>query len=325
MSPLLWVGFLALVLVFLALDLGVFHRRSQVVGIREAFVWTGVWVVCALLFSLVVHGLYEGHWLGAGTEEGLGGKLAAIQFLTGYVIEKSLSLDNVFIIALIFSYFRTPPAYQHRILFWGILGALVMRGAMILAGAALIHRFDWVVYVFGLFLLATAVKMLIARHDNLEPEKNLLVRLFRKYVPVSETLDGDRFFTRVNGKRVATPLMLVLILVESSDLLFAVDSVPAIFAVTHDPFLVFTSNVFAILGLRSLYFALAGAMAHFRYLKMSLVFILAFVGVKMLLSHHYPIPAVVSLVFILGILSVGVAASILGRQRDTARLEPPPL
>lgn len=326
MSILPWVVFVGLVLIFLALDLGVFHRKAHVVGMREAFAWTTVWVVMALLFTGVVFLLYDRHWLGVGLTVGheLGGRQAAVQFLTGYVIEKSLSLDNVFVIALIFSYFGVPAKYQHRVLFWGIIGALIMRGAMIVGGTALLNRFEWVAYVFGLFLLASAVKLLIARHDNLEPEKNPLIRLARRFFRVADTFDEGRFFTRIEGRMTVTPLFLVLLLVESTDLLFAVDSVPAVLAVTRDPFLVFTSNVFAILGLRSLYFALAGAMSRFRYLKMSLVFILAFVGVKMMFVHHYAIPTLVSLSFIIGILAVGVAASVVGNRRDTARLVPPP-
>lgn len=321
-----WVGFVGLVLAFLALDLGVFHRRAHVVAMREAFGWTAVWVVMALLFTGVVFLLYDRHWLEVGLAVGheLGGRQAAIQFLTGYVIEKSLSLDNVFVIALIFSYFGIPAKYQHRVLFWGIIGALIMRGAMIAAGTALLNRFAWVAYIFGLLLLASAVKLMIARHDNLEPEKNPLIRLVRRIFPVTDHLDEGRFFTRSAGKTAVTPLFLVLLLVESTDLLFAVDSVPAVLAVTRDPFLVFTSNVFAILGLRSLYFALASAISRFRYLKMSLVFILAFVGVKMMIVHHYAIPTLVSLSFIIGILAVGVAASVVGNRRDTARLVPPP-
>jgi tellurite resistance protein TerC len=271
---------------------------------------------------VAVYFLYERDGLSVAVD--VSGRRAAMEYITGYVIEKSLSLDNVFVIAMIFSHFAIPAAYQHRILFWGILGALAMRGAMIGAGSALLHRFGWLTYGFGAFLLFTAVRMLVTRHDTLEPEKSPLVRALRRVLPVSDRLDGERFFTRVDGRRAATPLFLVLLLVESTDLMFAVDSVPAIFAVTQDPFLVFTSNVFAILGLRSLYFALAGAMARFRYLKASLVFVLAFVGVKMLLVHHAKIPTWVSLSFILGILSVGVAASMVAGARDPARLRPPP-
>ena len=321
----LWIGFVAVVLAMLAIDLGVFHRRSHVVKVAEAVTWTTVWVITSLLFNWAVYYLYEYHVLGIGASLGheLTGKQAALQFFTGYVIEKSLSLDNIFVIALIFTYFGVRAEYQHRVLFWGILGALVLRGVMIGAGAVLIQRFSWTTYVFGVLLLLTAVKMLIARHDNLEPDKNPLVRLARRLYPVSEDFEGQRFFTRRNGRRVITPLFLVLLVVESSDVLFAVDSIPAIFAVTHDPFLVFTSNVFAILGLRSLYFVLAGVMDRFRYLKMSLVFLLAYVGVKMLLAHHYPIPTLVSLAVIGGILSVGVIASVLAGHRDSAPLVSP--
>jgi tellurite resistance protein TerC len=311
----LWVGFILFVIAMLALDLGVFNRKAHVIGIREALGWTAFWVVLALCFNVAIYFMYEHQWCGIGVEVGhpTGGQQAALDFLTGYVIEKSLSLDNIFVIALIFSYFGVPAIYQHRVLFWGILGALVMRGAMILAGAALIKRFDWIVYVFGGFLILTAVKMLVVRHDTIDPNRNPLVRFARKVYPVSANFEGPKFFTRMHGVRAITPLFLVLLVVESSDLMFAVDSIPAIFAVTHDPFLVFTSNVFAILGLRSLYFALAGMMGKFQYLKTSLVFVLAYVGVKMILSHHYPIPTPVSLAVIAGVIVVGVIASLVHR------------
>ena len=315
-----WALFVLFVLVLLALDLGVFHRRSRVLGVREALLWTGFWVFLALLFDVGVYFAYDRHWLGIGesaASEPSAGR-AALQFLTGFLVEKSLSADNIFVIAFIFTHFRTPAAYQHRILFWGILGALVMRGAMIAAGAALLQRFDWIAYVFGAFLIFTAVRLLVIRHETLEPEKNLLYRVARRLFTVSPTLDGDKFFTRVGGKLAVTPLFLVLLLVESSDVIFAVDSIPAIFAITSDPFLVFTSNVFAILGLRSLYFALAGLMEKFRYLKISLVVILAYVGIKMLLAHQVPIPAVLSLAVILGILLAGVLASVRAARRDPA-------
>ncbi len=321
----IWVAFVLLVLFLLALDLGVFNRKVHVISGGEALGWTVFWIVLALLFNVAVYYLYEHHLLGIGLDIGheLTGRQAALQFLTGYIIEKSLSLDNIFVIAMILAYFRVPDAYQHRLLFWGVLGALVMRGVMIALGTALIHRFDWIVYVFGALLLLTAVRMLVIRHDNVEPERILFVRLARRIYPVSGTFDGPRFFTRLDGRRAATPMFMALLAVESSDVLFAVDSIPAIFAVTRDPFLVFTSNVFAILGLRSLYFFLAAIMARFRYLKMSLVFILAFVGVKMLLAHHHPIPVTVSLAVILGILLVGILASMTGRETDTAPLQSP--
>jgi tellurite resistance protein TerC len=308
---LLWAGFVLLVLGFLALDLGVFHRRAHVVGLREALAWTGVWIAVALAFSFLVHLLYDRHLFGLGLDPSwpLDGRTAVLQFLTGYVVEKSLSLDNIFVIAMIFDYFRVPGAYQHRVLFWGILGALVLRGAMIAAGTVLIHRFDWIVYVFGAFLLLTAVRMMRSDHEPPDPERNVLVRLARRLYPVSPVYDGQRFFTRFAGRRAVTPLLLALLLVESSDVMFAVDSIPAVFAITRDPFLVLTSNVFAILGLRSLFFALASALARFPHLKTSLVLVLAFVGVKMLLSNHLHVSAAVSLPVIVLLLGGGVIAS----------------
>jgi tellurite resistance protein TerC len=320
-----WIAFIVLVLAFLALDLGVFHRRAHVISIREALAWTAFWVAIAIVFNGFVFFLYEHHWLDFGTsmrQEFDGGE-AALKFFTGYLVEKSLSVDNIFVIAMIFAYFGVPLVYQHRVLFWGILGALVLRGTMIAAGAALIAKFSWTVYIFGALLLLTAAKLLVTRHDNLEPGRNILVRWARKMYPVSSDFDGSHFFTVVNGKRAITPLFLALIVVESSDVIFAVDSIPAIFAITHDPFIVFTSNVFAILGLRSLYFAVAGLIARFRFLKMSLVFLLAFVGVKMILAHHHPIPTAVSLAIIVGILAVGILASVFASHRDTAPLESP--
>ena len=325
MTSLIWVGFVVLVLGLLALDLGVFHRRDQVVTIKEALAWSALWITLALAFNVFVYFLYGNHWLGFGTvylHELTGGQ-AAIQFFTGYVIEKSLSVDNIFVIAMVFSYFGVPLVYQHRVLYWGILGALVMRGAMIAMGAALMARFGWMVYIFGGLLLVTAVKLLIPRHDNLEPDRNVIVRLVRKAFPVTDGFHGSRFFVSHEGRRAVTPLFIALVVVESTDVLFAVDSIPAIFAITRDPFIVFTSNVFAILGLRSLYFALAGTVERFRYLKTSLVFLLAFIGVKMVLSHHHPVPTVVSLSVIVGILGVGVLASVLAPHRDTARLVSP--
>ena len=314
----LWAGFVVLVLGMLALDLGVFHRKSHVVSIREAAMWTAVWVVTALIFGVGVYFLYEHNILGIGVEVGhnLLGHQAVVQYLTGYIIEKSLSLDNVFVFALLFSYFTVPPEYRHRVLFWGILGALIMRGVMIAAGAALIARFSWMVYVFGGLLLLTALRMLVSKHEKVEPDRNPLVRMARRIFPVSEHFEEERFFTRIDGKRAVTPLMLVLLVVESTDVVFAVDSIPAIFAVTQDPFLVFTSNVFAILGLRSLYFVLAGVIEKFRYMKLSLVVILAYVGVKMLLEHHVPISTLLSLGIIVGILTTGVVASVVARRRE---------
>lgn len=317
----IWIGFLALVVVMLALDIGVFHRKAHVISTSEALAWTALWVVLALAFNAGVYFIYEQNWLGIGAK--LSGTQAALQFFTGYLIEKSLSLDNIFVIALIFAYFRVPLMYQHRVLFWGVLGAVVMRGVMIAAGAVLIARFDWIVYVFGALLIVTAARLLVARHDNLKPNKNLAVRLARRFYPVTPDYEGQRFFTQLNGQRAVTPLFLALLMVETTDVLFSIDSIPAIFAITRDPFLVFTSNIFAILGLRSLYFALAAVMEKFRFLKKSLVFVLAFVGVKMILSHHHPIPTGVSLAVIVGILSVGLLASIIGAGSDTAPLISP--
>ncbi|MEK6677340.1 MAG: TerC family protein [Planctomycetota bacterium] len=316
----LWIGFLVFVMIMLALDLGLFHREDRVIRSREALVWTGFCAILSLLFCGVTYYIYDHNILDIATSYGqqLTGKQAALQFLTGWLIEQSLSLDNVLVIALIFTYFRVPQEYQHRVLFWGILGALVMRGVMILAGTVLIHRFSWITYVFGGLLFLTAVKLLLTSDDHIEPDRNWLVRIARRIYPVSSDYHGHDFFARVNGKRAMTPLFLVLLVVESTDVLFAVDSIPAIFAVTTDPFLVFTSNVFAILALRSLYFALAGVMDRFRFIKTSLVFVLAFVGVKMLLAHAYPgaIPTGLSLAIVAGILGVGVAASLLAKPHD---------
>lgn len=308
----IWIGFLVLVTVVLVLDLGVFNRKVHAISPAESLAWTVFWVALALAFNVGVYYIYEHHWLGIGldTPNGLDGKQAALQFFTGYLIEESLSLDNIFIIALIFSYFRVPLKYQHRVLFWGIFGAVVLRAIMIAGGLALINRFEWVVYIFGAILLITAVKMLISSQENVDPERNLAVRLARKVYPVTTRYDGVKFFTRIDGKRAVTPLFLTLLMVETTDVLFAVDSIPAVIAVTRDPFLVLTSNVFAILGLRSLYFVIASTMEKLRYIKTSLVFLLAFVGMKMILSQHFHIPTHVSLTVIAGILAVGILASV---------------
>ncbi len=321
----LWAGFILLILALLALDLGVFHRRVRAIGMGEALAWSAFWIALALVFNVAVFFIYEHNWMGVGYTgvADLDGSTAALQFFTGFVVEKSLSLDNIFVIALIFAHFRIPLAYQHRVLFWGILGALVLRGIMIAAGSALVQRFDWMAYVFGGLLLFTAVRMLVARHDNLEPEKSPIVRLARRLYPVTKDLHGPRFFITLDGRRTMTPLFLVLVLVEATDILFAIDSIPAIFAITMDPFLVFTSNVFAILGLRSLYFALAPLMDRFRFLKTSLVFLLVFIGVKMMLSHHWPIPTPISLAVIAGILGVGIVASFAPAKLETAPLVSP--
>jgi len=293
----LWVGFNAFILAMLALDLGVFHRRSHEVSVKEATIWSAVWVTLAMVFN-------AGVFYFRGAEQG-------IQFFTGYLIEKSLSVDNIFVFALIFGFFAVPKAYQHRVLFWGILGALVMRAIFIAAGAALLTRFHFIIYVFGAFLLFTGIKMAIYRNQEMHPEHNPVLKLVRRLVPVTNDYQEDRFWVRHNGKLLATPLFLVLVLVETTDLIFAVDSIPAIFAVTKDPFLVYTSNVFAILGLRSLYFLLAGVMDKFVYLKLGLSAVLVFVGAKMLLTEIYKIPAMASLLVVLSILGAAVVASLL--------------
>ncbi len=294
----LWVGFNLFILAMLALDLGVFHRKTHVVSLKESLTWTGVWVALALVFNAGVW-----HFAGSGK---------ALEFFTGYVIEKSLSVDNVFVFALLFSYFAVPTVYQHKVLFWGILGALMLRAIMIAAGAALITKFAWIIYVFGAFLILTGIKMIVKRDEEIHPERNPVVRWFKKLMPVTPEYRGDKFFVRENGLRMATPLFVVLLLVEFTDLIFAVDSIPAIFAVTKDPFIVFTSNVFAILGLRSLYFALAGVMDKFHYLKISLGVVLSFVGVKMILAHTaWKIDTLVSLGVIVLILATSVVWSLL--------------
>ena len=300
-GPAAWIAFNAFVLVLLALDLGVFHRKAHAVSLKEAGAWSAVWIALALAFG-------AGLWHFEGREP-------ALQYLAGYLIEKSLSVDNIFVIALIFTYFAVPALHQHRVLFWGILGALLMRGALIAAGSLLLERFHFLVWVFGAFLVLTGIKM--ALHDNreLHPERNPLVRLARKILPVTAGYEGQAFFVRKGGALWATPLFLVLLVVESMDVVFAVDSVPAIFAVTSDPFLVYTSNVFAILGLRSLYFLLAGVMDRFVYLKLGLSVILVFVGLKMALAEFVKVPVGVSLGVIGLVLLVSVAVSLLAPPR----------
>ena len=313
----LWLGFVVFVLGMLALDLGVLNRGGHAPSTRSALAWTGVCVGLALAFAGVVWLVYDRHLFGIGLDpdHAATGSQAAVLFLTGYLVEESLSLDNVFVIALIFTHFRVPAALQHRVLFWGILGALVLRGIMIGLGAVLLDQVAWITYVFGGILLFTAVKLMVARSETPEPEENLLVRITQRFLPLTHEYDGSRFFTVRNGRRVGTLLFLVLLVVESTDVLFAVDSIPAVFAVTTDPFLVFTSNIFAILGLRSLFFAISTVLGRFVYLKQSLVFVLGFVGIKMVLAHHVEIPALGSLGVIVGILGLGVIASVVHARR----------
>ena len=296
----LWIAFNVFVLGMLALDLGVFHRNAHKVSLREALTWSVLWISLALTFNL---GIYY-FW---GSEK-------ALEFLAGYLIEKSLSVDNIFVFLLIFSYFSVPAMYQHRVLFWGILGALVLRAIFIAAGAALLTAFHWIIYVFGGFLIITGIKMLFAGDEKLEPEKNPAVRLLRRVMHITGDYHGQRFFVRNNGRLWATPLLLVLVVVETTDVIFAVDSIPAIFAITLDPFIVYTSNVFAILGLRALYFLLAGILDMFRYLKVGLSFVLCFVGVKMLLVDFYKIPIGISLGVVASILAASILFSMVERK-----------
>ena len=362
----IWTGFIVLILGLLALDLGVFNRKAHVIGVKEALGWSAFWISLGLLFSVFVYFGYQNHWLGLGkAADGtiaidpvdkvrLEGHTATVKYLTGYVIEKSLSVDNIFVIALIFAYFRVPAIYQHRVLFWGIMGALVMRGAMIGIGSVLIARFHWILYVFGIFLIITGIRMLfLSSEEESNPKENPVVRFARRMFPVTQQYHGEHFVVRAGsaksheaavpgaqvvtdaavdatkpGTLMLTPLALALVMVETTDLIFAVDSIPAIFAITGDPFIVFTSNVFAILGLRSLYFALAGMMDKFRYLKVSLAIILALVGVKMLIAGW--LKRVIGenfnfwLLGVIGaILAAGVIASMMANRRDARKVVDP--
>jgi len=361
----MYAGFIALVLVLLALDLGVFHRKAHVVSTKEALGWSVFWISLGLLFSAFIHAGYQNHWMGLGLTPdrmtadpvelpGVGtvyndGSDALVKYITGYLVEKSLAVDNIFVIAMLFGFFAVPQIYQHRVLFWGILGALLMRGAMIALGAQLLQRFTWIIYVFGGFLILTGIKMLLLKSDETDPNRNVVVRLVRRIWPVTEKFHGEHFFVRAGsdasreaatpaappetdriveaarpGTLLATPLLLALVMVEVTDLIFAIDSIPAIFAITTDPFLVFTSNVFAMLGLRSLYFALASMIDEFRYLKAALAVVLMVVGVKMLthswlkevLGHHFNLYL---LGVVLLILFTGVVASMVHSRLESRR------
>jgi tellurite resistance protein TerC len=294
---LIWIGFNLFVILMLALDLGVFHRKAHVIKIKEALLWSGFWIALALLFNL---GIY--FWRGPET---------ALEFLTGYLIEKSLSVDNLFVFLLIFTYFDVPPLYQHKVLFWGILGALIMRAIFIAAGITLMQTFHWIVYLFGGFLIFTGIKLALHKEREIHPERNPVVRLFRRLMPVSDQYEGDKFILRKGKGYVFTPLFIVLLLIETTDVIFAVDSIPAILAITLDPFIVYTSNVFAILGLRALYFALAGMMQLFHHLHYGLSAILVLVGIKMLLADIYKIPTGIALGLIAAILLTSIVASVL--------------
>lgn len=299
-----WIVFAAVILVMMALDLGVLNRRAHEVSFREALIWCVVWISLALLFNL-------GVWWWRGPED-------ALLFLTGYLVEESLSVDNLFVFILVFSYFKVPSQYQHKVLFWGILGAVVMRGLFIAAGVTLIHRFHWIIYLFGVFLIYTGIRLAFQKEkDEVDPGKNLFVRIFRRFFPVAPHFEGGRFFTRNQGRWLATPLFITVLVLESTDVVFALDSIPAILAITTDPFLVYTSNIFAILGLRSLYFALAGFMRMFHYLNYGLAVILAFIGVKMTIADFYPMPIQLALGFIAVALAISILASVIWKPKAT--------
>jgi tellurite resistance protein TerC len=302
-NAIFWVGFHLIIFAILAFDLGVINKNAHKITLREALIWSGAWILLAVIFNGFIFFEF--------------GKTKALEFLTGYLIEYSLSVDNIFVFILIFSYFAVKPQYQHKILFWGILGALIMRGIFIFAGVTLINRFHWVVLIFGGFLVFSGVKMLFQKETtSVSPEKNSLVRLFRKFLPVTEMLHDDKLVVRLDRKFYATPLFLVLLVIESTDLIFAVDSIPAILAISKDSFIVYTSNIFAILGLRSLYFAVSGIMGFFRFLKTGLALVLSFVGIKMLASYfHFEIPIVTSLAVIVSILLVSIAASVIIKEK----------
>ncbi|HEX5606843.1 MAG TPA: TerC family protein [Candidatus Binatia bacterium] len=300
----LWIGFNVFVLALLAMDLGVFHRKAHSVSIKEATAWSIVWVSLAMIFNLAIYFTW--------------GEEKALEFFTGYVIEKSLSVDNLFVFVMIFQYFSTPAEYQHRVLFWGILGALILRAIFIAAGSALLNQFHWMIYVFGAFLVFTGIKMFLQGDEKLEPRRNPVVRLFERWVPMTREYHGQSFMIRINGQTRATLLLLVLIVIETTDVIFAVDSIPAIFAVTQDSFIVYTSNVFAILGLRALYFMLAGVIQMFVYLKFGLSLVLCFVGAKMLLSDIYKIPIGASLAVIGTVLLLSIIASWWTQRKSPA-------
>lgn len=303
----MWILFNGFILAMLALDLGVFHKKAHEIRMKEALTWSVVWISLALIFNTLIYYFWD--WMSPGSE--YTNKEAALAFLTGYLIEKSLSVDNVFVFLMVFTYFRVPALYQHKILFWGILGALILRAIFIFSGIALIEKFHWMIYVFGVLLIFTGVKMATQKDKKLEPEKNPVIKAFRRWFPVTSDYDADRFFTKINMRRVATPMFVVLLFIETTDVIFAVDSIPAILAITSNPFIVYTSNVFAILGLRALYFALAGIMNLFHYLNYGLSVILVFVGLKMILVDVIKIPVEYSLTVIVSILVVSIIASKL--------------
>lgn len=321
MHPAVWSGFILFILAMLAIDLGLFNRTPTVMSFRKATAWLGVWVALAAACGVFIWLAYTHHWLGAGTlppdappgalkELPASGVEAATQYFTGYLVELSLSVDNIFVIAVIFGYFKVPDHLQHRVLFWGILGAIILRGVMILAGAALLARFDWLMYIFGGFLIVTAVKMAVSKPHDVELEKNIVMRVMRRILPIHNDFVGKEFVARVDGKRMATPLLVCLLVIEATDVVFAFDSIPAIFGITREPFIVFSSNLFAIMGLRTMYFGLAGLLGRFRYLPKSLVAVLGFVGIKMCVHPWVEVPNLVSLGVIVAALGAGVVASL---------------
>src|SRR6266849_1952043 len=315
-SALAWIGFCAFVLAMLATDLGVFNRRPHEIGYKDAGIWSAVWVSLALIFAALLFGPLGWELFGAARHQ------KGLEFVTGYLIELSLSVDNLFVFLLIFSYFKVPSKYQHRVLFWGVLGALVMRLTMIFVGASLINRFHWIIYIFGAFLVYTGIKMFTQENNDFQPEDNALVRLATRVVPMTRTYEDKKFFTRINGRLMGTLLLLVLVIVEVADLVFAVDSIPAIFAITTNAFIVYTSNVFAILGLRSMYFLLAGVVEKFHYLKIGLAIVLTFIGAKMLIvAVHINIPIWISLVFVAVVLLSSVAASLVWAKHADTNIE----
>jgi tellurite resistance protein TerC len=318
-----WGIFIIIVCLLLALDLGVFNRKEHVISTKEALLTTSFWIFIALCFNVLVYFVYKNNWfeLASQSHHFIDPKTTALEFFTGYIIELSLSFDNVFVIAMLFAYFKIPQQYQHRVLFWGILGAIVFRGIMIVVGAALVQKFDWIMYVFGALLIFSALKMIFGKEDEFDADKNKLVRLVRKFYPISKEFDGHKFFTRIDGKRALTPLMLALIIIEATDVLFAIDSIPAIFVITKDSFIVITSNIFAILGLRSLYFVLVSMINKFKYLQKSLIILLLFIGCKMLLTKVWHLPVHFSLLIIVLILGGGVIVSIYKDRKESKVIE----
>lgn len=312
------IGFSLFIAVMLVIDLKLFRSKSHVIQVREALVWTSFWVGLALLFNLGIF-LLQGRLFAAEMSQG---QRPALEFLTAYIVEESLSVDNLFVFLIIFSYFQVPPQFQRKVLFWGILGAIVMRAAFILLGTAIIQRFQWAIYVFGAFLIYTGIRLAIGQNKEIHPEKNPILKLVRRFLPVSDCLHGDAFMVKINGRLLLTPLIVVLTVVETTDVVFAVDSIPAVLGVTRNPFIAYTSNMFAVLGLRSIFFALSGMMQMFRYLSRGLAFILTFIGAKMLVSHYIHVPIGAALGVVVGTLAVSIVASLIVRRSEQAVAEP---